>query len=477
MSRRWSSLLVIFSLTLACGDSGSGTNSNGETSETSETSSAPSTSETAGETGVAARPNWHEDVAPLVAEHCQGCHKTGGIAPFTLESYAEASPWAPVIADVTEAGDMPPWHALTTDQCTPALPYKHDAQLSPETITTLRDWSDLGAPEGDPTLAAPLPAPPDLNLADITVTDTMDSPVTIAAEGNTLDFFHCLSIDPGNTETVYLTGIQTIPGNPAIVHHVLTYVDETAASADWPGGVQEDCGGGAGVNAPTTLIGAWVPGGLPMEPPADTGITLEPGSRLIMNVHYHATGGEPETDSGTGLGLRWTTQTPAYQSIFRLLGAPGDGDSLTGPLMIPAGASGHVEEYEWVVSANGQPFPDSVDVRMWAIASHMHKVAVDMRVWVEDRDTGDETCLLHVPKWDFNWQRIYEYDVGIQETVRLRAGDKVRIRCEYDNTLDNPSVVEALAEVGEDAPIDVQQGEGTLDEMCIAAVGIGFNGI
>ena len=137
MSRRWSSLLVIFSLTLACGDSGSGTNSNGETSETSETSSAPSTSETAGETGVAARPNWHEDVAPLVAEHCQGCHKTGGIAPFTLESYAEASPWAPVIADVTEAGDMPPWHALTTDQCTPALPYKHDAQLSPETITTL----------------------------------------------------------------------------------------------------------------------------------------------------------------------------------------------------------------------------------------------------------------------------------------------------------------------------------------------------
>ena len=58
-----------------------------------------------------------------------------------------------------------------------------------------------------------------------------------------------------------------------------------------------------------------------------------------------------------------------------------------------------------------------------------------------------------------------------------KAGDKVRIRCEYDNTLDNPSVVAALAEVGEDAPIDVQQGEGTLDEMCIAAIGVGINGL
>jgi hypothetical protein len=33
--------------------------------------------------------------------------------------------------------------------------------------------------------------------------------------------------------------------------------------------------------------------------------------------------------------------------------------------------------------------------------------------------------------------------------------------------------VRGLAELGLDQPIDVNQGEGTLDEMCLTAVGVG----
>jgi hypothetical protein len=98
-------------------------------------------------------------------------------------------------------------------------------------------------------------------------------------------------------------------------------------------------------------------------------------------------------------------------------------------------------------------------------------------VWIEDRDTAAETCLLHTPKWDFNWQRIYEYDALANEGVRVKAGDVVHIECTYDNTLDNPGVAEALAEVGLDQPIDVSQGEGTLDEMCLTALGVGVKGL
>jgi len=46
------------------------------------------------------------------------------------------------------------------------------------------------------------------------------------------------------------------------------------------------------------------------------------------------------------------------------------------------------------------------------------------------------------------------------------------VRCTYDNVLTNPGVAEMLAEVGLDAPQDVSLGEGTLDEMCLAGVGI-----
>jgi hypothetical protein len=421
----------------------------------------------------AQRPNWHQDIAPLVVEACQGCHIDGGIAPFSMADYAETAVWAALMADQAEARLMPPWHALETPECQPPLPYKHDPRLSDEQIELLRDWADVGAPEGNPADAVPLPNPPNLDLANPTTTVLMSSPVQIEAQDSKLDFVHCLSIDPGNTETVYVDGIQIIAGNREILHHVLVYLDTNALSASWPGGVQADCGGGTGINGPAELISGWVPGGLPMEPPAGVAIEIPAGARLIMNVHYHATNSGPEQDAGTGLALRWSANAPEYDNLFTLLGAPGLGDPLTGPLMIPAGAVGHVEEFEWVISDNGSPFPDSVEARIWAVANHMHLVGVDMRAWIEDRYTGVETCLIHTPNWDFNWQRIYEYDAPANQGVRVKAGDIVHVRCEYDNTLDNPGVVRALAELGLDQPIDVMQGESTLDEMCLTAVGVG----
>ncbi len=53
-----------------------------------------------------------------------------------------------------------------------------------------------------------------------------------------------------------------------------------------------------------------------------------------------------------------------------------------------------------------------------------------------------------------------------------RSGDKIYLRCEYDNSMNNPYVVEALEDQGLDAPIDVVLGEETLDEMCLGVFGI-----
>ena len=82
---------------------------------------------------------------------------------------------------------------------------------------------------------------------------------------------------------------------------------------------------------------------------------------------------------------------------------------------------------------------------------------------------------MHTPRWDFNWQRFYKYDVPIEQSLRIQAGDIVHVRCEYDNSLANPAVVEALAEVGLEEPVDVFVGEGTLDEMCLTALGVGYS--
>lgn len=470
-------VLTVLALTspLACkpdpGDDGGG--STGATSQASEgTTDAPTstTQPTTGDTGTNVRPNWHEDIAPLVAENCRSCHYSGGIAPFAMETYEETKVWAPTMAlDVTTA-IMPPWHAIETDECVPPFGFKHDARLTDEEKQLFVDWSTAGAPEGDPQLAAPIPETPSLDLAGANETVVMQSAVTIPAAGQVRDYFNCLSFDPGNSETVYVDGLQVIPGNRGVVHHVLLYVDPTGESASWEGGVKYGCNGGAGITGKPQLIAAWVPGSLPIEPPTDVGTELPAGTRIIMNVHYHAAPSEQE-DSGTSLAIRWKSSEPAWTARFVLVGEPGLGTPDNGEFLIPAGATDHVESYRWSVN-----FPDIVDVRVWAALAHMHKVGVDLKVWVEDKDSGAETCLLQTPKYDYNWQRSYAYDAPVESQFQVRGGDTVHVRCTYDNSLGNPGVQELLAEVGMDQPFDVLAGEGTLEEMCLIGLGVAIKG-
>ena len=430
------------------------------------TSSGDATGDTGEGGDVAQRPNWHEDVAPVVAEHCGTCHTEEGIAPFSMDTYAQTSPWSAYMAQLVDTGVMPPWHAVETETCTPPHAFRHDARLDDATKQLFVDWANLGAPEGDPANAAPLPDPANLDLPNPTAVLPMTASVTVDAEDTTLDFFHCLSFDPGNAESIYLDGIQVRPGNPEIAHHVLVYLDETGTSASWTDGLKENCGGGAGVGN-ATLISAWVPGSLPFEPPAGVGIEVPPGARLIFNYHYHATGAGPAVDDSTELALRYSTASPTWTSFFELVGAPGVGDIQTPPFLIPAGTKDHEEIVEWTVPDFGP-----VDVRVWTVANHMHKVGVDMQTSILRGD--EETCLVQTPGWDFNWQRLYTYDAPVEDTVTVLPGDVVRVRCTYDNTLDNSALLEALAETGNTEPIDVELGEGTLDEMCLAGVGVAY---
>lgn len=448
---------------------GEGTEGEGEgTADASSSGVAPTTTPTSAtgdeSGGVASRPDWVHDIAPLVQMHCVGCHDDGGVAPFSMASYEDAATWAGPAAAQVQLRQMPPWHGVETDECQPPLPFKYDARLPEDAIEAFAAWADNGAPEGDGSDAPPLPDPPATDLVDPTATATMSGTISIDGGGTVLDRFHCLSLDPGNTEDVYIDAMQVIPGNTSIVHHVLMYVDESAESASWDGGVLEDCGGGAGISTPV-LIGGWVPGSRPIETPQNVAMRLPAGARIVFNMHYHNGSGEPQSDDGTGVAMRWTTSIPQYVGTFNLIGAPGAGDLLDPPFMIPADATGHVERVRYVVPDFGVP-----ELRVFAVTNHMHKVGVDMRVTITRG--SDETCMLQTPNWDFDWQRQYLYDAEVGGLPEVQPGDVVEVRCTYDNVITNPGVAEVLAEVGLDAPQNVNLGEGTLDEMCLAGIGV-----
>lgn len=447
-------------------------------SDTGSETASETTDESGDETGDALAPTWHQDIAPIVNATCSGCHRSGGVGPFSLETYAEAAPWGELALAAIESGAMPPWGQDNTAECQPQLPFLHDTRLSADELELFAAWVEAGTPEGDPATAAPLPGPPPTELADADHVLEIPSSIDIGPGGDQL---WCFVIDPQFAEDVFVDATQVVPGNAAIVHHALVYVDETGESdalADAQG--RYECFGGPEVDG--ALVAVWAPGVPPQETPEGVAMRIPAGAKLVMQVHYHPTGAL-ETDVGTAVAFREHAGTPAYVAQYALPGnedsqddtgyglQPGPADGGAPEFRIPAGAAAHTERMKiWVP-------PNYPELYVWSIGSHMHYLGVDMRISVDrfepDPNTGlDEECFVQTPHYDFNWQRGYQYDAPLEAMPIVRAGDVVVLDCTYDNTMNNQNLVEALAESGLDAPIDVFLGEETLDEMCLAAFGV-----
>src|ERR1700730_12757533 len=50
-----------------------------------------------------------KDVAPIVQEHCQACHRPGEGTPFSMLTYEDARPWATAMKRMVVSRAMPPW--------------------------------------------------------------------------------------------------------------------------------------------------------------------------------------------------------------------------------------------------------------------------------------------------------------------------------------------------------------------------------
>jgi hypothetical protein len=426
-------------------------------------------------------PTWYQDVAPLVSARCTGCHTAGGIGPFSLTEPENARRYAPAMVAQVNAGLMPPWHAAETDACKPRHPFQGDPRLSADERALLERWSRAGAPLGDASKAAALPAPPSRDLNGRNVRVSMAAPYLVQGAR---DVFRCFSLPYEFAEESWLTGLQVVPGNGKVVHHVLVWLDDQRKSDALAGAEGSyQCFGAPGF--PAKLLGAWAPGAVPSEAPPDTAIRVPRGSKIVINVHYHPST-DPQSDASS-LDLRWTTTRPRFEAVLALPGnaqsqkaglLPGPDDPATGPaFVIPPGAREHTEDMVFTV-----PQQAVVPGRIFTVATHMHYVGVDMRLEI-DRTTrtvgappGEpaQECLLETPHWDFHWQRGYSYAAPFDQLPTLQAGDVLKMHCRYDNSLQNRFVAAALAEQGLKEPREVRLGEQTLDEMCIAGLGIAF---
>lgn len=344
-------------------------------------------------------PTYHQDVRPLLADKCGGCHLQGGLAPFNFETYENTAPLASLIAAAVRTGRMPPWGAQETAACDIQRPFQDDLRLEAADITLIESWAAAGAPEGTaPQTLEPFAG----KLSNLPRVDKELVPsLGFSAVGNR-DQFRCFVLDPQFMVQSYLQGLDFDPGNEKVVHHAIVYADPsgTAGSnlADADG--QYDCFGGPGFSD-TFLVAAWAPGAVPLVYPDNAAMPLPAGSKLVLQIHYHPLGDTPEQDL-TKVRIMYTEDPPEYLAAAAFVGnfpdefAPGQGllpgpSDTAGPeFVIPAGASDHLEKMALTIPfrTDAGPFTGAY---IYSVATHMHYVGTDMSVRIR-RAAGAPPC-------------------------------------------------------------------------------------
>ncbi len=415
-------------------------------------------------------PTWHRDIAPLVATHCVHCHSEGNMAPFSLRTYAETKALATWVGNILRAGTMPPWQPEPDEACEAEIPLRDQTSLADDQIDTWRDWARDGAPEGDPATAAPVPDPVDRSLSDWT--RRIERPAQLVSEEG--EGYQCFLLDPGFEETTWITAAQIEPDALDLLHHVWVWIvpPEEVAAVELRTADDDsfECFGTFGID-PWQLVMVWLPDTMPLELPPGSGLRVEPGSRIVEQVHYHGWGGGG-TDS-TGVALRTTTEQPARTAEFRFIGnapsapvlQPGPNDDGPPRFFVPAFERLHTESMREEIGAGEGPY------EVFGVTARMNSAGVNISVSMEDTE-GQSASLHRIRDWDLDWQRQYMYDLEPGALPVLGPGDTVTVDCEFDNTVSNVRLRELLLESGLSEPVDMELGSGHLDEMCVGVLGL-----
>ncbi len=316
----------------------------------------------------------------------------------------------------------------------------------------------------------------------------MEQPYTPSAPyGTGTDDYRCFVLDPQLDQDAFITGLNILPGNPDVVHHVILFsappasLDAVQAKDDEEEGAGWTCFGGTGVGRDEQLqdapwLGAWAPGGTEQLMADDVGVPMQAGSKVIMQVHYNLLAGTAPDVSTTQLRLAPASSDLAPLETM-LLPAPVempcrpdhddsplcDRDAALADLNERFGEVGMAANYlhllcgevkQGNVQVCERPIRTASTLR--AVAGHMHLLGRSIGIEVNP-GTARAKKVLDVPVWDFDDQGAVPV-----RPVPLEVGDTVRVTCRHDQALRD--VLPAF----EDQPERyVMWGEGTTDEMCL----------
>jgi mono/diheme cytochrome c family protein len=354
---------------------------------------------------------WRVNVSDMVDEWCGKCHgKTPKFgAPFTLLDYDALVDGEPDdrrvdnMANVLLEGQMPP---------------KGAKQLPHEVEDTLVEWATCGQKHPDHTedveTSAPIFDAPEQPPEGAKTFEARADGFELGA--NQLNHYQCFVTEVPFDEPRFIKRIEPIVDEDRVLHHALVSIDRD-------GGQQEDSFNCPGFPPGDGLIYGWAPGLKPIQFESG-GVRMEPGSQIIVQIHYNNGAGVENVSDRSGIRIHHRADVEPVYTLAEL-----------GPLRfsIPPG--------ETKSASSTCRVQQETDIL--ASFPHMHEIGKSFKSTIIRKDGSEET-LIELNNWNFEAQLFYETPKTVE------PGDKIKTRCTWRNTREHP----------------VRFGPRTEDEMC-----------
>ena len=377
---------------------------------------------------------FNKDVLPILQKNCQSCHRPGQMAPMSLLTFRDARPWARAMKGKVESRQMPPWFA------DPAYGhFANDRSLSQHDIETIAQWADAGAPEGDPNDAPrPLEWPGDgWQIKPDVIVKGPEFRVPAHTPNDVVEWVTFL-VPSGFTRDTWITSLEIKPSVLSVTHHIcFSFVahrsDAKYYVPNWSESPRDDEGAAVKTNDPRAPRGpvsgggagrdvgggfnCYVPGRVADDYRSfGAGKLIPAGSDISIQVHYTPTG--KEVVDRPLIGFTVADAPPAKR--WMSYGIVGGGPNFAIPANEPSYESPPMD------------LEFTADVELVEFMPHMHVRGKDMTYHLIYPDGRDE-IVLRVPKYDFNWQLLYQP----AKPIRVPKGTKMHVEAHYDNSTAN----------------------------------------
>lgn len=426
--------------------------------------------------GSAVATDYYTGIRPIIERRCLHCHSGGGVS-FAFGDLEASYNFRSAMANAVAARRMPPWMAAPNVQH-----YQADLSLSDAEIAAFADWAAANFPKGDVKQYRATPANVSAFKADVQF--DVSGSKGFLPDQNARDDYHCFLAKWPVKQSQYVRGIEFIPGNLRIAHHAILYVidgkftaalDALDAAEPGPGyrcfgGPLPDRAGDPKVAAafekrfPGAIkniqqgnfwLGHWAPGMSGYSLPKDTGILINANSIVIVQMHYFNGFARNQTDQITRIGVQLakSVKKPAFNwplSNIAWLDAANNKS-----LVVPAKqktsvfTQANLAGLDTYLSAYaGVPMQEISGLEIHSANLHMHLIGAAGQVTLIG-PKGEEP-LLHVPRYEFGWQRDFVFDAPKIVPLNQLKQWQIRVDCTFANPTNEP----------------VYGGYGSNQEMC-----------